>query len=82
MAAREIELVFGGPHRADKAVADAVRAAGGRASASFRRGLVDRELAHQGLTSLRIVGSTHERKALMATFRCVRRPRRRVRHRG
>src|SRR5262249_51448949 len=28
--------------------------------------LVDRELAHTGLTELRIVGSMHERKALMA----------------
>ncbi|MDX6474563.1 MAG: hypothetical protein QOH95_74, partial [Gaiellaceae bacterium] len=28
--------------------------------------LVDRELAHGGLTELRVVGSLHERKALMA----------------
>src|SRR5262249_9663436 len=28
--------------------------------------LVDRELAHQGLTSLRIVSTMHQRKALMA----------------
>ena len=31
-----------------------------------RARVVDRELAHQGLTHLHVVGSLHERKALMA----------------
>ncbi len=37
-----------------------------RSSGSSRRRLVDRELAHPGVTELRIVGTLHERKAEMA----------------
>ena len=48
------------------AVADAVLAAGGRAYGVIPRHLVDRELAHKGLTELHVTGSMHERKALMA----------------
>jgi uncharacterized protein (TIGR00730 family) len=47
-------------------VADAALAAGGEVVGVIPRHLVDRELAHRGLTDLRVVVSMHERKALMA----------------
>src|SRR4051812_5031661 len=47
-------------------IADAVLSAGGTAIGVIPQALVDRELAHSGLTELHIVGSMHERKALMA----------------
>jgi uncharacterized protein (TIGR00730 family) len=47
-------------------VADAALAADGRVTGVIPRRLVDRELAHTGLTELRLVDSLHERKATMA----------------
>lgn len=47
------------------ALADAALAAGGDVVGVIPRALVDRELAHRGVTDLRVVGSLHERKALM-----------------
>jgi uncharacterized protein (TIGR00730 family) len=47
-------------------VADAALAAGGRAYGVIPKHLVDRELAHPGLTQLHVTSSMHERKALMA----------------
>ena len=46
-------------------VADAVLAAGGEVIGVIPDHMSDREIAHFGLTDLRIVGSMHERKALM-----------------
>lgn len=48
------------------AVADAARQAGGEVIGVIPRSLVELEVAHHGLDDLRIVGSMHERKALMA----------------
>ena len=48
------------------AVADAALAAGGEVVGVIPQELVDRELAHGGLSELHVVGSLHERKALMA----------------
>jgi hypothetical protein len=48
------------------AVADAALGAGGHVTGIIPSALSDRELAHQGLPDLRVVGSMHERKALMA----------------
>ncbi len=48
------------------AVADAALAAGGEVIGVIPQELVDRELAHGGLSELHVVGSLHERKALMA----------------
>lgn len=48
------------------AVADAVLAAGGEAVGVIPQALVDREVAHEGLTRLHVVQTMHERKALMA----------------
>ena len=48
------------------ALADAVLAAGGHAIGVIPQSLVDREVAHEGLTELHVVASMHERKSLMA----------------
>ncbi len=47
-------------------VADGALAAGGEVIGVIPQELVERELAHQGLTKLHVVESLHERKALMA----------------
>jgi uncharacterized protein (TIGR00730 family) len=66
-AARGLGVVYGGGRVGLMgAVADAALAAGGEVIGVIPQELVDRELAHGGLTELRIVGSLHERKALMA----------------
>ena len=60
-------LVFGGGHVGLMGVvADSVLDAGGEAVGVIPQQLVDRELAHGGLTELKVVASMHERKALMA----------------
>jgi uncharacterized protein (TIGR00730 family) len=64
---RGLGLVFGGGHVGLMGVlADAVLAAGGEAVGVIPRALVDRELAHPGLTRLHVVATMHERKACMA----------------
>ena len=66
-AARGLGLVYGGGRVGLMgAVADAALAAGGEVIGVIPQELVDRELAHGGLTELRVVGSLHERKAVMA----------------
>jgi uncharacterized protein (TIGR00730 family) len=47
-------------------LAQAALDAGGHVIGVIPRALVDMEIAHAGLPDLRIVGSMHERKALMA----------------
>jgi len=47
-------------------LADAVLAEGGEIIGAIPRALVDREIAHRDVTDMRVVGSMHERKALMA----------------
>ena len=47
-------------------VADEVLARGGEVIGVIPKAMVDREVAHRGLTDLRIVDSMHERKATMA----------------
>jgi len=64
---RGIELVYGGGHVGLMGiVADACLSEGGHVIGVIPQALADREVAHTGLTELRIVGSMHERKALMA----------------
>ena len=66
LAGRQLELVFGAGHVGLMGVlADAVLRAGGRAVGVIPQALVDRELAHAGLSELRVVGTMHQRKALM-----------------
>jgi uncharacterized protein (TIGR00730 family) len=67
LAAANIGLVYGGGSVGLMgAIADAVLEAGGQVSGVIPRALVERELGHNRLTELHIVGSMHERKALMA----------------
>ncbi len=67
LAGRGIGLVYGGGRVGLMgAVADAALDAGGEVIGVIPRGLVDRELAHPGLSELRVVDTLHERKAVMA----------------
>lgn len=67
LAAAGMGLVYGGGNVGLMGVvADAVLAGGGAVIGVIPQALVDKELAHRGLTELRIVSSMHERKALMA----------------
>ncbi len=67
LARNGIELVYGGASVGLMgAVADAVLTEGGRVIGVMPQALVDKEIAHTGLSDLRVVGSMHERKALMA----------------
>jgi uncharacterized protein (TIGR00730 family) len=66
-AARGLGVVYGGGRVGLMgAVADGALAAGGEVVGVIPQELVDRELAHAGLTELHVVSSLHERKALMA----------------
>jgi uncharacterized protein (TIGR00730 family) len=67
LAERGIGVVYGGGRVGLMgSIADAALDAGGEVIGVIPQGLVDRELAHPGLTELHIVGTLHERKALMA----------------
>ena len=60
-------LVYGGGRTGLMgALADAALNAGGEVIGITPRHLVEREVAHAGLTELRVVASMHERKALLA----------------
>ncbi len=62
-----IGLVYGGASIGLMGVvADTALQAGGEVIGVIPRSIVDLEVAHSGLQDLRIVGSMHERKALMA----------------
>ena len=64
---RGLELVYGGGNVGLMgAVADGCLQDGGRVIGVIPEALKKKELAHSGLTELRVVGSMHERKALMA----------------
>jgi len=67
LATRGIGAVYGGAKVGLMGLlADTALASGGEVIGVIPRDLVEREIAHQGLTDLRVVGSMHERKALMA----------------
>src|SRR5262245_37272451 len=67
LAERGIRIVYGAGNVGLMGVlADAALSAGGQVIGVIPQLLVDKELAHRGLTELRIVGSMHERKAVMA----------------
>ena len=64
-----IELVYGGSSKGIMGVlADSVLEGGGKVSGVIPQSLVDKEVAHQGLTELHVVNSMHERKSLMAVL--------------
>jgi uncharacterized protein (TIGR00730 family) len=67
LAAEGIGLVYGGASVGLMGVvADAALEAGADVVGVIPQALVDREIAHPGVSDLRVVGSMHERKALMA----------------
>jgi uncharacterized protein (TIGR00730 family) len=67
LAGRGLGLVYGGGHVGLMgALADAVLGAGGTVVGVIPQALVDKELAHPLLTELHVVGTMHQRKALMA----------------
>ncbi len=63
---RGIGLVYGGASVGIMGeIADAVLAGGGEVIGVIPQSLVDKEVAHDRLTELKVVGSMHERKAVM-----------------
>ncbi len=67
LAKRGLGLVYGGASVGLMgAVADAALAAGGQVTGVIPSALVSKEVAHPGLSDLRVVASMHERKATMA----------------
>ena len=66
MAARKIDLVYGGAKVGLMGtIADAVLAAGGKVTGVLPAFLQTKELAHTGLTNLILVNTMHERKTKM-----------------
>jgi hypothetical protein len=67
LAERGLRVVYGGASVGLMGLlADETLAAGGEVVGVIPQQLVDREIAHPGLTELHVVDSMHERKALMA----------------
>jgi uncharacterized protein (TIGR00730 family) len=67
IASSGMGLVYGGASvGVMREIADATLAAGASVIGVIPRALVDREVAHEGLTELRVVATMHERKATMA----------------
>ena len=66
-ARRGLGVVYGGGRVGLMgALAEGALGVGGEVIGVIPQELVDRELAHGGLSELRVVGSLHERKAMMA----------------
>ncbi len=64
---RGVGLVYGGGHIGLMGIlADTVLAGGGEVIGVIPRSMVEEELAHATVTELLVVGTMHERKALMA----------------
>jgi uncharacterized protein (TIGR00730 family) len=67
IATKKMTLVYGGGNIGlMREVADSALSAGGKVIGVMPRSIVEKEIAHQNITKLHIVGSMHERKALMA----------------
>lgn len=66
---RGLGLVYGGGSIGLMGIlADSVLARGGEVIGVIPAGLATRELAHTGVTAMHVVGSMHERKAMMASL--------------
>ena len=66
LVAEGVGLVYGGGATGLMGeLADGVLAGGGEVIGVIPRRMTSREIAHQGVTELRVVASMHERKALM-----------------
>ena len=69
LAAQGLDLVYGGANKGLMgALADRVLASGGNVTGIIPHDLVDKEIAHNGLSELRVVDSMHQRKAAMLEF--------------
>jgi len=67
LATARVTLVFGGGRVGLMGIlADSALAAGGQVIGVMPRSLVEKEIAHASLTTLHVVDSMHQRKALMA----------------
>jgi len=67
LVANQIPIVYGGGNAGLMGtLADAALEAGGQVIGVIPRALVEKERSHPRLSDLRVVGSMHERKALMA----------------
>lgn len=67
LADRGIGIVYGGASKGLMGVlADAALAAGGEVQGVIPHALMQKEIAHTGVTHLHVVNTMHERKALMA----------------
>jgi len=69
LASRRLGLVYGGGRVGLMGeIANSVLDAGGEVVGVIPRALYEMEVAHTGITDLRVVDSMHDRKALMADF--------------
>lgn len=69
LVGRDIGLVYGGASVGIMGrLADTVLAAGGEVIGVIPQMLVDKEVAHGGLSELKVVKSMHERKMMMASL--------------
>ena len=69
LSSRGIELVYGGAAKGIMGViADRMLEQDGRVHGVIPQQLVDKEIAHTGLSELHVVASMHERKTLMAAL--------------
>ena len=67
VAERGLRLVYGGGKVGLMGLlADAALAAGGKVTGVIPKALLEKEIGHEGLSNLWVVGSMHERKMLMA----------------
>ena len=67
IARRGVGIVYGGGRRGMMGdLADAALGGGGRVAGVIPQSMVDREVAHDGLTELVVVDSMHERKLAMS----------------
>ena len=67
IAERGMRLVYGGGKVGlMRVVADAALAKGGEVIGVIPKALLEKEIGHEGLTELHVVGSMHERKMLMS----------------
>jgi uncharacterized protein (TIGR00730 family) len=67
LVSRDITLVYGGSNiGVMRAIADTVIGLGGRAIGVMPQQLIDKEVAHKGLTEFHVVSSMSERKERMA----------------
>jgi len=65
----ELELVYGGADMGIMGIiADAVLEQGGKVHGVIPQMLLEKEIAHQGLTELHVVASMHARKTMMAAL--------------